>query len=332
MSDPTNVGLLGHRWGVWLRDDSGTYEQWLDRVQNVEHTIEIPSTAFYELGNVDKVGQTQEPADFRWTIMENMHNCEMDAILAGKDPEGATIELTAGEIIDNTGACRACLVSRDVGGTDPVREIIYEGLAVTEIAYRFQVGGACEESVTMEGISGSAFSGSANCTHQTWGTFDTTAPGGVNGKDARIYFSGSAAGNRQYRLQSFNVRVAYPNQPVKELGRRAKVGSLADSPDVTIDFDLLKSDLQPDDILFTAYDYNDPALIATSYVHVFDPDGAEGATIIKAFKLENLRVTGGSPVRAQVRGLATNRYTMTVEKATTAGSAGLHIRNHSFAV
>jgi len=47
------------------------------------------------------------------------------------------------------------------------------------------------------------------------------------------------------------------------------------------------------------------------------------------FELENVRVTGGMPVRANVRGLATARYTLTVSKESTTDSAGLIVSNRN---
>jgi hypothetical protein len=109
---------------------------------------------------------------------------------------------------------------------------------------------------------------------------------------------------------------------------------LVDSPNITVDFDTIIGDEQPDDVLFTSnatgYNYNDPALL-DMFIHVYDPDGTEGTTGLKAFKLETVRIASGTPARAQVRGLATKRYSGTIEKETTSGTCGLLVANSDFA-
>ena len=327
-SDPTNIGLLGHRWGVYLRNHAETNEIWVDRVQNVEPTFNAPTTKQFELGRIAPVGTIQEPTDFRVTMEENLHNCEADSILAnGTGSPGASF--SAADMVA-TSAARLCLVGRDVGATNPSLEYVLGNLAVAEVRYRFQIGGPCTVTYTLEGRAGNLYT-TGSLTHTTCGTGETTSPGGINGKDARIYFGAGTtvpSNSQVYRLQSFDLRIAFPVQTVRELGRRAMVGKLADSPDVTLDFDLLAADRQPHDVwaalVGTGYDFTN--LNRTNvFIRVYDPSLTEASTILKGFRVENVRATTGTMTRAQVRQLATVRYSLTSESEATADTAGVII-------
>jgi hypothetical protein len=323
ITNPTDVAWLGHRLGVYLRNHGQTAEVWCDRVQEAEPTLTKPTEDAYELGNVSKVGVTQQPGEFRFVVRANLHSNEIDSILAnGTGSPGS--QFTLGDMINNT-AVRACVVARHIGDTNPSYEWIYDSNTLAEASWDFVIGGPCTSSFTLEGKSGNAYT-SGSLTHTTWGAFNTVSPGSVNGKDARVYFTTSD--NRGYRLQRFNIRATFPVQTVRELGNRALVGKLADTPNVTCEFDILLADHQPIQELFdisgTGYDLNSPKTLDV-WVTVFDPTAAEAVTGIKYMKLENCIVTGGTPGRGVVRGLATARYTLTVQKATTANSAGLII-------
>src|SRR3990167_10091325 len=85
MSNPVVTAMYGHRLGVYMLGSSGS-EIWVDRVQRVEPTQTLRTTPSYELGTVGKVGVTQEPAEYRVVLEDNLHNCELDFLLAGKIP------------------------------------------------------------------------------------------------------------------------------------------------------------------------------------------------------------------------------------------------------
>jgi hypothetical protein len=328
-SNPSNTGLLGHRYGVFLRNSGLTNEVWCDRVQSVEPTFNAPTTKFYQLGSLDPTGTVTEPTEFKVTLEENLHACEIDGIVA--NGSGSAANFTAGDMVAST-AMRLCVVSRDVAGTDPTREYELNNLAIAELRYRFQIGGPCTVSYTFEGTTGNAYT-SGSLLHTTWGTFETITPGAINGKDARISFGSGLtlpANSMAYRLQSFEIRVAFPIQTVRELGNRAIVGKLADVPDVTIDFDLLDADIQPIDVWHaisgTGYSLGTQNT-TNAFVLVYDPALAEATSILKSFRIENCIPTTGTIVRAQVRGLGTRRYSLTSKSATTTNSAGLKIFN-----
>jgi hypothetical protein len=330
-SNPTNIALLGHRWGAYLRNHSETYEIWCSRVQSVTPSLNAPTTKFFELGNLSPVGVVTQPVEFRVAMEENLHNSAIDSIIA--NGSGSPVSnFTAGDMVNST-AMRLCVVGRDIGGTNPSLEYVLGSLVVAEINYRFQIGGPCTVSYTLEGKSGALYT-TGSLVHTTWGVSDAVAPGAINGKDARVYFGSGLtvpASSQGYRLQSFNIRLAFPVQTVRELGNRALVGKLADVPDITCDFDLLSADKQPHDVWMgltgdsTGYDLANPNT-TNVFIKVFDPALAEATEPpIKAFRIENCKPVTSDIVRAQVRALATNRYSLTSTSATTANSAGLII-------
>ena len=186
---------------------------------------------------------------------------------------------------------------------------------------------------SLEGRTGTLYT-TGSLLHDTWGVSNAVAPGAINGKDARVYFGDGVTvplSSQAYRLQSFNIRIAFPVQTVRELGNRSLVGKLADVPDITCDFDLLSADKQPHDVwmaLTAASDGRDFTNPNTTnvFIKVFDPDLAEATEPpLKSFRIENCKPVTSDIVRAQVRALATNRYSLTSTKATTANSAGLVI-------
>ena len=327
-TNPVNIGLLGHRWGVWLRSHSGLYEVWCNRVQNVEPTFNAPTTKFYQLGSVDPTGVVTEPTEFRVTLEENLHNAAIDNIVANGSGSPTAV-FSVGDMV-NSSAMRLSLVGRDIGGTNPTSEYILDTLTIAELRYRYVIGGACSVNYTFEGKSGNTYT-SGSIVHTTWGTFETTSPGAINGKDARIFFGAGLtvpATSQAYRLQSFEIRVAFPVQTVKELGNRAIVGTLSDVPDITCDFDLLAADHQPIDVwhAISGSGYDMGTQNTTNvFIEVFDPAAAEATTILKSFRIENCIPTTGTIVRAQVRALATRRYSLTSKFATTANTSGLSI-------
>jgi hypothetical protein len=328
-SNPTNIALLGHRWGAWLRNHAATYEVWCSRLQSVTPSLNAPTTKFYELGNLSPVGVITQPVEFRVAMEENLHSSAIDSILA--NGSGSPVaSFSAGDMVNSTNM-RLCVVGRDIGGTDPVIEYVLDSLVTAEVNYRFQIGGPCTVAYTLEGKTGTIYT-SGSLLHATWGVSDVVAPGAINGKDARVYFGSGVtvpATSQAYRLQSFNIRIAFPIQTVRELGNRSLVGKLADVPDITCDFDLLTADKQPHDVWMAltsgadGYNLGDPNT-TNVFIEVFDPALAEAtAPPLKSFRIENCKPVTSDIVRAQVRALATNRYSLTSTKATTANSAGL---------
>ena len=332
MADPTQTGLFGHRWGAYIKNETSGSEIWADRVQRVEPTVDLRTTPYYELGRVGKIGVTQDPASFRFTAEQNLANHELAYVLAGKNPNPTAAQtFQLGDFIGKN--ITAYALGRDEAGTID-REVYLTNLRLTELSYRFTIRDAIATTFGLQGTVGRWYT-SGSLIHTAWGTLDDTSPGGVHGKEARVWFntSGSTAASRAFRLQSFGIRAMFPVTPVAELGRRDLVGQLADSPDVTVDLDVLASDFQPLDKFFAAggghYDLNTPAALFDGYVRVFDPDLAEALSVISSFKLENLRLTSGTPMRAQVRGLSTMRYSLTVAKESTTDSGGLIVSNRN---
>ena len=75
------------------------------------------------------------------------------------------------------------------------------------------------------------------------------------------------------------------------------------------------------------YDYINPTAPFTAYVRLYDPAAAEYGSVIRLWKIENVQVTDHTPVRSQVRGLSTARYTMTSTKETTVNTGGMTVSN-----
>jgi hypothetical protein len=330
-SNPTMTGLLGHRVGVWLRNanlSSGSANDiWADRVQTVEPMGTSNSTDYYELGRVDKVGNTLDPTTFRVTLEENLHNSEIDMYLAGVNPTTGS-GFWAGNI--PTQSNTSYVVTRN--DNDSVfGEIAMGNLRVSEIQYRFVMNGACTAQYTLEGTSGSYYTTANSFVHPLWGSQDNASTGGVHGKDARVVFgSTNVVGSKAYRLQSFTIRVQFPVQTVKELGNRAIVGQLVDAPNVTVEFDLDPGDSQPNDVFFpTSNDGGATKLVLNQpqttnmFINLYDPSLAESASVLKSWKLENMRPTSSGPMTARVRALATSRWTLTNVSVTTTNSGGV---------
>jgi len=330
MSNPLQVAAFGHRYGIFLRNatlSSGSATDiWADRVQSVEPTATHNTSAYYELGSVDKVGVTTDPTQVRLTLEENLHNSEIDMYLAGVNPSTGSGYYAANVL----GQANTAYVLQRNDADTIIGEIGVGNLRVSEIQYRFVINGSCTVSYTLEGTSGSYYT--SGFVHGTWGPLDTTSPGGVHGKDARISFATPGAATKAYRLQSFTIRVAYPVEHVKELGTRQEVGVLNDTPDVTVDFDLLHADYQPHDVFFgtsddggvTKYNLTDPQT-RDVFINVYDPELAESASVIKSFRIDNCKPTSNTPTQARVRQLATARWSLMSTSADVAGTSGLTV-------
>jgi hypothetical protein len=324
------TGLLSHRSGVWLRNQtlsSGSASDiWADRVQSAEVVDTHNSTDYYELGRVAKIGVTTDPTDYRVTLQENLHNSEIDMYLAGVDPTSGS-GYYAANIVTQTN--RAYVVFRN--DNDSVfEEIALAGCRVSEITYTFVVNGACTVDYTLMGTSGSYYHTAGTFVHPLWGAQDATSPGGVHGKEARIRLTTNADANRVYRLQRFVIRAQYPEQTVRELGNRQIVGKLVDSPNVTIEFDLQQGDLQPHDVFFPVTNDDGVAKRALGepqtvdvFVDLYDPNQGEGSTIIKSFGIPNCKPSANTPVSARVRQLTTARWSLSNTSEDTIGTGGL---------
>lgn len=303
----------------------------VDRVQLADPNVNIRTEAYYELGRKARIGITRHPPEYRFQFDQNMVNCEADYLLAGKNPNPSGAQTY--QIADMLGQdLTAYLLTRDNTGA-MLNELEINGCVVAEMNYRFSVNGPIMQSFILAGRGGKLYT-AANVVHTTWGALNDTDPGGIHGKDARIWLtSGSTATGRAYRLQSFNIRAVFPNVYVRELGNRNLVGTLSDVPDITLDFDLLQADDQPTEKFFnlatTYYDYANALTPFNAFVRVFNPDDTEGVTTIKDFKLENVQAGTHTPVRSQVRQLATVRYAAEVTKETTADSGGLLVANRN---
>lgn len=331
MASPVDVAHYSHRHQVLMINNTSGSSIVVDRVQLADPSANIRTEAYYELGRKARMGVTRNPPEYRYQIDQNMVNCEAEYLLAGKNPNPAGAQTF--QIADFLGQdITAYLLTRKNDGTI-LDELEINGCVVAEMNYRFSVNGAIMQSFILAGRGGKLYT-AANVIHPTWGTLNDTDPGGINGKDARIWFtSGSVATDRAYRLQSFNIRAVFPQVYVKELGNRSLAGTLSDVPDITADFELLQADDQPVEKFFnlatTYYDYANALSPFNAVIRVFNPDDAEGVTVIKDFKLENVQAGSVTPVRSQVRSLATSRYQLEITKETTADSGGLLVANRN---
>jgi len=328
-TSPSISGLLSHRLSGWVRNSTlssgSATDLFLQRVQSLEPTGTSNSTDYFQIGSVDKAGNTLDPTTFRAVVEENLHDSTLDMTLAGVNPTTGS-----GFWAGNMPTQLNTLYVPIRNDADTVTsELALGNLRVSELQYRFVMNGACSFQATLEGTSGSWHT-TAPFPHPSWGGFDNLTPGAVHGKDARVAFgSSNIAGNKAYRLQSFTIRVQFPVQTVRELGNRQIVGQLVDTPNVTADFDLNPGDYQPADVFFPVSNDNGTSLVLSQpqdvdvYINLYDPALAEGASVIKSWHLENMRPTTATPLQGRVRSLTTARYSMTNVSVTTANSGGV---------
>ena len=331
-NDSTLSGRLSFSEGLWLRNSnlsSGSANDiWADRIQSLEPVATHNTQDYYEIGRRAKVGVTTDPTDYRVQFQENLHNSEIDMYLAGVNPTTGSGYYASNIPTQNI---TAYVVRRNT--SDSVdEEIAVDGCRVTEISYTFNINGACTADYTLMGSSGSYYHVAGSYVHPLWGTYDNITPGGIHGKDARISFSANNAANKAYRLQRFVIRVQYPEQTVRELGRRAIVGKLVDSPNVTVEFDVLPADFQPHDVFFPVSNDGGVAKRVLSqpqtvdvFINVYDPDQGESSTVLKSFAIPNCKPTSNSPVSARVRSLTTSRWSLTNVSEDTLDTGGLRV-------
>lgn len=325
MSDPVDVGRLGHRYFPIIGNASTGEEETISRAQSIEFGTTHTTEKIYELGRIGPIGSAQDPTDLRCTFEVNLYEeLREEFVLSGKDVDVDT-SYNLGDISDEDDN-EVYVLIRDTATGALTDEVHYADCVTTELAWRFAVGAVCAATITVEGTSGSWLTTPIHGAQ----TLDSTSIGGAKGKEARIWFgsAGSAptAADRAYRLQSFNIRATFPVQTVRELGRRNIVGKLLEPVDVTVDFDVAAADEQPHDKFFAAiasgYDLTDTER-QHIFIRLYDPDVAEATSVIRAWEVHNCRPTATTPVRAQVRGLSTYRYTLTSEAEAVTDSGGL---------
>lgn len=326
MSNPTDVARLGHRFQVRLAHATSARTLVASRVQSFAPSIRQQTEVYYELGSVDPTGDASESPEFSIGLEELVHNTELDLLLAGKAAIATSWNL---QDFIHDGKLTAYLLERDNSG-NVKGELEISNCVLGELSYRWQMGQPISANYSLMGRLGRHWT-PGNEPHATWGTQDTSSPGGIRVKDARLFLGGATSGYRTYRLQSFTLRTQFPTTPVREIGSRAMVGFVVEPPRTTLDIDLLVADQQPDDVFYynyntpttTYYDYTNPQLLSNSAIRIYDPDDTEGTTVVRAWKLENLRPTNATPIAAQVRGIATKRYSFVINKAATANTGGV---------
>jgi hypothetical protein len=325
MPNPTDIARLGHRFQVRLAHTSGQALV-ASRVQRFEPAIRQDQTVYHELGTVDPTGYSAEPPQFNIGLDEFVHSSNLDLLLAGKTIASDTT-WNLGDYNVGNGPVTLYLLERDNLGVVQ-GELQFTNGIITDITWSWRMGQPIDARYTVLARLGQRWT-AANVPHTTWGAQDTSAPGGIRIKDARLYLNGGTDGYRQYRVQGFTLRAQWRSQIVNEAGNRAMVGILAEPPNVTLDVDFAHASLQPDDVVYatggsgTYYDYQNTNALSASVIRVFDPDAAEGASVVRAWKLEKLRASNVTPATANVGGLATKRYEFVVPGVTTPNSGGL---------
>ena len=328
---PVDVGRLGHRYQAILAHATTGKEIVADRVQRAEHSIRKQTEVYYELGNTDPVGYAEDAPEFRSTLEENVHNCELDLLLAGKDPAVDTSWNIVNYI--QNGVVTMYLLERDSATGAIAGEIEIDNNVVSEIQWQWRMGQPIVATYTLEGRAGKHWL-AASTPHGSWGVGDLVSPGGIKLKDARLFMGGNDAGSRMYRLQGFTLRVTFASTVVREAGNRNLVGNVVAPPSTTLDIDLLAADMQPDDYLYrpqpgpssyTYYDYTDALVQTNSAIRIYDPAQAEGASVLRAFLIEKLVPGDAQPALVSTRGLASKRYPFMVPAVVTANSGGVKL-------
>jgi len=327
MADPGDVAKQSHQFWVWLDNQgSGEAEIYCDRAQSFEPTETIRQTKSYELGRKGPVGASEDPPDMRVSWEENWVKWEQGLYQAGKDPTSDT-SFNLGDLLDNDDIIVYVTVTDSDGVAE--NEYVFDQSSISEMAMSWRVGGPITCRWTREAINGRIYR-AGGLTHTSRGTLDDASDGSINPKDARlfVYTNGCtpAASDRVYRIQGLDLTARWPTQSVTEMGRRDKVGTLADVPDVSGTIDLQPGDDQPFYMFFDdTGTYVDLMVteLKDALIRIYDPDDTEANTVLGAIHLEGLRPSGSTPIRAQVRGLATSRISIEVTKETTSDSGGM---------
>lgn len=326
-SEPSDYGKLGHQFYAWLLNNvSGEGERYLDRVQTFDPTETIRQDKSYELGRKGPVGASEDVPDFRVVWEENWVKWESGLYQAGKDPDTDT-SFNLGDMLDQNDITIYLAATDDEGTVE--NEYVYDQTTISEVAMSWRVGSPITTRWTRDAINGKVYRG-GGLTHTARGTLDDSSDGSINPKDSRVfvYTAGCTpdATDRVYRLQGFDITARFPTYDVREIGRRDKVGVLSDPPDVSVRMDVQPGDDQPLDRFFTDQttylDLNQPTA-KHALIRIYDPDADEANTVLGAIKLEGLKSTGGTPIRAQVRGLATSQVNLEVTDEETTDSGGM---------
>lgn len=323
-SNPTDVARLGHRYQARIEHTVSARTLVASRIQSFEPSTRQQTEVYYEIGSVDPTGEASESPEFSIRVEELVHNVELDLLLAGKTNVATTWNIS--DFIHD-GDLNLYLLERNNDGTVK-GELEFNSCVMSEVSYRWQMGQPISAQYSFDGRLGKHWA-VGSTPHTTWGAQDTSSAGGIRVKDARLFLGGTTSGYRIYRLQGFTLRHQFPATAVREIGSRALVGWVVEPARTTLDIDLLAADEQPDDVLYTNvgsiqyYDYTNPLTLTNSAIRIYDPNAAEATTIIRSWKMENLKPTNATPISAQVRGIATKRYSFVLNKATTAGSGGV---------
>lgn len=324
-TNPTDIGRWGHRQGLYL-NSAGSIEQWIDRVQTADPEFDAGVDTFFEIGNNDPVGFAQQPSRMRLTWNENVVQAESDFILAGANPAVASMTYHMGNVLNNVNNINAYLVMRANGATVPTSELAFTSMGVEELNWSFQVRNPITFTPRLSGTVGKWYQ-QAGLIHSTWGTLNTSSPGAIMARDARIFFYSNTG--RAYRLQSFNIRTQFPITQMEEIGNRQIVGQISGQPKTLIDFDIAVDDDQPNEQFATLtsnyYDYNNLLTGIGVWIKVYDPTAAEATSVIRSWKAENVVAVRANPLRVNAKGVAMARWSLIVSKATTAGSGGLTV-------
>lgn len=326
-ASPSDVGRLGSRYQVRVAHSGSARTLVASRVQSIDPSARYNTEIYNELGSVDPVGYGQEPPEFRIAIEENVFSSQLDLLLAGKASNATTWNL--GDYIGNS-LLSVFILERDTANGTVMGEVEFQSGVVTEINWSWRIGQPITARYSIDARLGVRHV-QAYVPHASWGTQDTTNPGAIRSKDARLFLISTAAGGRMYRLQGFNIRVTFRSNPVKEIGNRAVVGYVVEPPETFFDFDVLAADHQPDELLFSGttsspayayYDYVNPVQLSQAAIRIYDPTLGEAASVLRTFLLDSLVPDTVNPLTASVRGLATKRYNLRVSKASVAGTGG----------
>jgi hypothetical protein len=322
-TSPANIARYGHRVGMYL-DSNGSLQSWVDRVQLIEPDANADTQIYFEMGNVDPVGFSQAPTAFTMNWEENVVQAKSDFIMANTDTSSGSPTYNLSNIINNQNLINSYILMRANGATQPSSQLAFTNMAVEELMWNYQVRNPVTFRPRLRGTLGKWYTAGNLVTPNTWGSPNTTSPGAIRGRDARIFFFNSTG--KGYRIQSFQLRVTFPITPVEELGTRALVGLATGAPEVFLDYDLLTADDQPHDQWATLtsgyYDFNNLIGGNTVWIALYDPVAAEGSLLIRSWKLDNVVAVRTTPIRGQVRGLTTVRYQLRVAKAAVSGSGG----------
>lgn len=332
MPDPTRIAIPSKDTIPYIRNMGvpARYEEEWWRCQRIDPVARRTITTHFQLGDEDAVGVTQEAPEFSITVEHFMHDVTAELVMAGKNPASAT-SYNMRDILDQRNL-RVNLMERNTNGV-PTREYQYDEGLVASMAWAMGVRTPSTVTSELRATLGRVYCSGGSIPHSggslAYPTDSTSSPGAILGKDCRVLFGTDVAGSRAYRLQDFNIRAAIPMDVVRELGRRDLVGIMNRMPTITADFSLLTADCQPHSTFFDLvaganpyYDFNQPNEVDV-FIRVYDPDLAEAATVIRAFKLENCTPGDVTPMSVSVNGLAATRYSLQLAKPDTANTCGL---------